>query len=98
MKSATDQLFETIFSVTVFLAIVIAIVTAAVQVFNPENGVIVWLTQEWNVHPVFLALLGGVVFFMRFWLHGIQSERVGNLMFYGAVALGLCEGVKLMLA
>lgn len=98
MKSATYQLFETLLSVTAFLAIGLAITTTAMQVFNPEDGVIIWLTGEWNVHPVFLAMLGGAIFFMRFWLHGMQSERIGNLMFYGAVGLGLCEGVKLMMA
>jgi hypothetical protein len=97
MKSATYQLFETLFSAIAFFAIVIAIATTAIQVFNPENGLIVWLADEWNVHPVYLALLGGVAFLMRFWLQGLQGERLGNVMFYGAVALGMCEGVKLLL-
>lgn len=97
MKSSTVQFLETAFSVLAIAAITLAIATTAFHLFNPDDGLISRMNHEWNLHPIMLALLGGSVFVMKFWLQGVQSARIANLMFYGALVLGLYYGFKLFI-
>lgn len=98
MKSSTFQFLETVFSVLAFAVIALAIATTAVHIFNPEGGLISWVGQEWDHHPVMLALLGVVLMVVKFWLQSMQSARAANLLFYGALLLGTFYAVRMFMA
>jgi len=98
MKSTTIQLLETVFSVLAFAAIALAITTTAVHIFNPDGGLITWVGHEWDHHPVMLGLLALAAFLVKFWLQGMQSARLANLLFYGALLLGMFYAVRLFMA
>lgn len=57
MKSSTPYLLDSMFSVAVFAAIALAVASTAYQIFNPDGGLIVWISGEWQHRPATLALL-----------------------------------------
>jgi ABC-type amino acid transport system permease subunit len=91
-----SRLFESIFSLAVFLAIALAIGVVSYQLFNPDGSVASWLFQIWRNDPVLLVLLGGVVFLLKRWFGSSQSSNAADLMFYGMVTIGFFYGFKLL--
>lgn len=74
MKLAT-HLLKFIFSFAVFLAIALAVASTTYQLFNPDGAVINWMLQLWNINPVLLIMLGGIVLLVLRWLSGVQTSR-----------------------
>lgn len=97
MKQAA-HFIESISSFALFLVITLAIAGTTYQVFNPNGGVIRWLTRVWDLNPTLLVMLGGSIVLFRNWLSGIQAARGADLLFYGAVMLGLYYGFNLLIA
>jgi hypothetical protein len=97
MKQAT-YLIESIFSIAVFAVITLAIAGTTYQVFNPDSGLILWISKAWNTNPALLALLGGIGWLVKRWLSGVQGIQVADLLFYGTVMLGLYFGYTLLIA
>lgn len=96
MRYAT-HLIETIFSFAVFAVIMLAIGSTAYQVFNPNSGLIQWLSRVWELNPMLLIMLGGIALLVKRWLSGTQDTQGADLMFYSAILVGLYVGFSLLL-
>ncbi len=93
-----SRFIESLFSLAVFLAITLAIAVTSYQLFNPDGGVAHWLSRTWNDDPALLVVCGGAIFLLKRWLGGAQGSKPADLMFYGAVMLGLYYGSGLLVA
>lgn len=94
----TVLLFETVFSFAVFAAITLAVAGTTYQLFNPDGGLIQWISQVWDTNPTLLILLGGIVLLVKRWLSGVHGAQGADLMLYGAIMLGLYYGFNLLIA
>lgn len=94
MKSSSQYLFDSIFSVAVFAAVALAVASTAYQIFNPDGGLIVWISGEWQHRPATLALLCIAGLLAKYWLDGVQSAWLANGMYYAALLLGLYYGFR----
>jgi hypothetical protein len=92
------HLFESIFSFAVFTIVTLAVAGTTYQLFNPDGGLIMWLSRVWNANPTLLILLGGIVLLVKRWLSGVQGAHAADLLFYGAIMLGLYYGFNLLIA
>ncbi len=92
------HLFESIFSFAVFAVVTMAIAGTTYQLFNPDGGLIQWVSGVWRTNPTMLIMLGGVVLLIKRWLSGIQGSEAADFMFYGAILLGLYYGFNLLIA
>jgi len=97
MKHAANFL-ESVFSLAVFAAIALAVASTTYQLFNPEGGFMLWISQMWEINPVSVITMGGVVLLVKRWLSGVQGSGLADLMFYGAAILGLYYGFSLLMA
>lgn len=97
MRQAT-QLIESVFSFAVFAVITLAVAGTTYQLFNPEGGLVQWVSQVWDANPTLLILLGGITLLVKRWLSGVQGAQAADLLFYGAIMLGLYYGFNLLIA
>lgn len=97
MKQAVNFI-ESTFSFAVFVVITLAIAGTTYQVFNPDGGVIQWINQVWDLNPSLLFMLGGIALLVKRWLSGLQGSDGADLLFYGAIMLGIYYGFNLLIA
>lgn len=97
MRQAT-QFIESFFSFAVFAVVTLAVAGTTYQVFNPDGGLIQWISQVWNTNPTLLIVLGGFVLLVKRWLSGVQGAHAADFLLYGAVMLGLYYGFNLLIA
>ncbi len=97
MRQAT-HLIESVFSFAVFAMITLAVAGTTYQMFNPDGGLIQWIFRIWDSNPTLLILLGGIILLVKRWLSGVQGAQAADLLFYGAIMLGLYYGFNLMIA
>lgn len=92
------HLIESVFSFAVFAVITLAVAGTTYQLFNPEGGLVQWVSQVWDANPTLLILLGGITLLIKRWLSGVQGAQAADLLFYGAIMLGLYYGFNLLIA
>lgn len=92
------QAFESFASLAMFAVVTLAIAGTTYQVFNPDGAMIQWVGRMWDANPTILILVGGIVLLTKRWLASAQSAGAADLLFYGAVMLGLYFGFNLLLA
>ncbi len=89
MKVPPSHFLESMFSVAVFAAIVLAIASTAYQIFNPDGGLVDWIGREWQHQPLALLVLAGLGMLIKVWLSGMQSARLADTLYYGSLLLGI---------
>lgn len=95
MKVSTSYFLDSVFSVAVFAAIVLAIASTAYQIFNPDGGLLQWIGREWQNHPLTLLLLAGLGMLVKVWLSGMQSGRIADGLYYGTLLVGVFCGYRI---
>lgn len=95
MRQAT-QLIESFFSFAVFAVVALAVAGTTYQVFNPDGGLIQWIMHAWGTNPILLIALGGATVLVKRWLSGVQGAHAADMLFYGAIVLGLYYGFNLL--
>lgn len=98
MRNSFFEFMETIFSLAVFAVIALAFASTTYQIFNPDGGLMQWLTHVGEENPALLALLGGSALLVKLWLSRQQGARAADIMFYIAFVLGLYYGYGLLMA
>lgn len=92
----TAHLIESVFSFAVFTVVTLAVAGTTYQLFNPDGGLVQWIARVWDANPAVLILLGGIVLLVKRRLSSVQGAQAADLLFYGAILLGLYYGFNLL--